>query len=294
MKQLYLIVLGVVALCTACHSDQTTTDSANPAQTEPTIYEHISAAYEQKQHELPDKATAGFWDWLKRVASADAKAAAAYAVKKGMKSDWKEALLIGAAASVGEAVTVKKSIHGIQNTAEVKSYHALVLPNIQQIKTANFSANSMDDAGYYHYVLVNEVLKDSTLSTIPSNELFAMLYDKIYQQAEQLGLQASYEKDTAVALLEKINQLDDNESDTYYATLYPFENKEDLAHFKPIAKIYTTTFFRLNNTALFTAYSKEMETAVLADATLSQQVKDVLLLEMATYRFGNTYYFSKF
>ena len=294
MKQLYLIVLGVVALCTACHSDQATTDSVNPAQTEPTIYEHISATYEQKQHKLPDKATAGFWDWLKRVASADAKAAAAYAVKKGMKSDWKEALLIGAAASVGEAVTVKKSIHGIQNTAEVKSYHALVLPNIQQIKTANFSANSMDDAGYYHYVLVNEVLKDSTLSTIPSNELFAMLYDKIYQQAEQLGLQASYEKDTAVALLEKINQLDDNESDTYYATLYPFENKEDLAHFKPIAKIYTTTFFRLNNTALFTAYSKEMEAAVLADATLSQQVKDVLLLEMATYRFGNTYYFSKF
>lgn len=294
MKQLYLIVLGIVALCTACDSDQATTDSANPAQTESTIYEHISATYEQKQHELPNKATAGFWDWLKRVASADAKAAAAYAVKKGMKSDWKEALLIGAAASVGEAVTVKNPIHGAQNTAEVKSYHTLVLPNIQQIKTANFSANTMDDAGYYHYVLVNEVLKDSTLSTIPSNELFAILYDKIYQQAEQLGLQASYEKEAAVTLLEKINQLDDNESDTYYASLYPFENKEDLAHFKPIAKIYTTTFFRLNNTALFTAYSKEMEAAVLADATLSQQVKDVLLLEMATYRFGNTYYFSEF
>jgi len=80
----------------------------------------------------------------------------------------------------------------------------------------------------------------------------------------------------------------------YYATLYPFENKEDFAHFKPIAKIYTTTFFRLNNTALFTAYSKEMEAAVLTDATLSQHVKDILLLEMATYRFGNTYYFSKF
>ncbi|WP_060872581.1 hypothetical protein [Myroides odoratus] len=294
MKQLYLIVLGVVALCTACHSDQATTDSANPAQTKPTIYEHISATYEKKQQELPNKTTAGFWGWLKKVASADAKAAAAYAVKKGMKSDWKEALLISAAASVGEAITVKKSIQSAQNTTEAEPYHTLVLSNIQQIKTAEFSSNTMDDAGYYHYVLVNEVLKDSMLSTIPPNELFAMLYDKIYQQAEQLGLQAPYEKEEAVALLEKINQVADNESDAYYATLYPFENKEDFAHFKPIAKIYTTTFYRLNNTALFTAYSKEMEAAVLADATLSQQVKDVLLLEMATYRFGNTYYFSKF
>jgi len=164
----------------------------------------------------------------------------------------------------------KKSIQGIQNTAKVEPYHALVLSNIQQIKTAEFTSNTMDDAGYYHYVLVNEVLKDPALSTIPPSEL------------------------SAVALLEKINQVEDNKSDVYYATLYPFENKEDFAHFKPIAKIYTTTFFRLNNTALFTAYSKEMEAAVLTDATLSQHVKDILLLEMATYRFGNTYYFSKF
>lgn len=297
MKQFYLIFLGTLALCTACNSDQTTTTSASPAQTETTLYEHISATYQQKQQEqqeLPDKTTASFWGWLKRVAAADAKAAAAYAAKKGMKSDWKEALLIGAAASVAEAVTVKNAIHGLQASAEVKPYRTLVLSNIQQIKTAEFTSNAMNDAGYYHYVLVNEVLQDSTLYTIPSSELSAILYDKIYQQAEKLGLQASYEKEAAVVFLEKIKQFKDDESDLYYANLYSFENTEDLVLFKPIAKLYTATFFHLNNTALFTAYSKEMEAAVLADSTLSQQVKDVLLLEMATYRFGNTYYFSNF
>ncbi|MGS4346630.1 hypothetical protein ACKUSY_13760 [Myroides odoratus] len=294
MKQVYVIILGLLSFFTACNSDQVNTSTTDPQPEEPSMYEQISAKYEQKQQALPSKTTVGFWGWLKRVASADAKAVAAYVVKRGTKSDWKEALVIGAAASASEALTSGNSKKGIRPSTATTSYHNLVVSDIQDIKTAEFKTNAMDSLGYYHYIVVNEVLQDSTLSAIPPTELSAVLYDKSYQHAQQLGIETVYNKETALEFLAKLAPNDDAESDADYARRYDFENVEDRDHFIPIAKQYTTTFFLLHDTALFIAYSKEMETAVLQDTTLSQHVKEVLLLTMATYRFGNTYYFSNF
>lgn len=294
MKKLYIIICSVLTLFASCNSDQPQTTAGDSQNTESSIYERITATYLQKQQEQPSPAKASFWNWLKNIAAADAKAVAVYVAKHGTNSDWKEALLAGATASAIEALSGDNSKKVVQDATGLKPYQTLVLSDIQQIKTAAFERNVMDNLGYYHYVLVNEVLKDSTLLTIPQSEVSAVLYDKIYQEAKQLGLDASYEKEIAVELVNKINQVEDDESDAYYEHLYLFKNPTDVMLFKPIAKLYTSTFLSLNNKALFTAYSKEMETAVLEDSTLSQQVKDVLLLEMATYRFGNTYYFSNF
>lgn len=292
MKKLYLILAGLLTLLTACNSDQADIVKDQPQPMENSIYEQITTTYLQKQQNLPTKTTLGFWGWLKRVASADAKAAAAYAAKNGMKSNWKEALLVGAAASIENAIAKGNSKISNLTSLDTKPYRTMVLPNIHPIKVAQFSSNSMDDLGYYHYVIVNEVLKDSTLATLPSNDLSTTIYDKVYQEAHKLGFTAIYEKEAAVAILSNVNQLLDDTSDAQYNQLYAFVDKEDLEHFKPIEKLYTHAFFTLNDTTLFTAYSKEMESAVLTDTTLPQQVKDVLLLEMATYRFGNIYYFS--
>ncbi|WP_410879775.1 hypothetical protein [Myroides sp. DW712] len=294
MKQVYLLMLSFMPLFAGCNSDQANMPTTAPQSKDHSIYEQISAKYEQKQQALPTPKTAGFWGWLKRVASADAKAVAAYVVKHGTKSDWKEALVIGAAASASEAIGSGTSKKGIRAASETTSYHHLIVSDIQGIKTAEFKLNTMDFLGYYHYILVNEVLRDTTLSTIPSSELSAVLYDKIHQQAKKIGIDATYDKEMAVAFLAKLNSDHPAKSDADYTQHYAFEKNEDREHFIPIAKQYTTTFFHLHDTALFIAYSKEMETAVLQDTTLSQHVKDVLLLAMATYRFGNTYYFSNF
>ena len=292
MKKLYLILLGLCTMLTACNSEQADAPKDHPLSSESSIYEQITATYLQKQQNLPTKTPLGFWGWLKRVGSADAKAVAAYTIKHGLKSDWKEALLVGAAASIENAVIGGNSKRSGLTAVETKPYLSMVLPDIQQIKIAEFQRNSMDDLGYYHYTIVNEVLKDSTLSALSISDLTATIYDKVYQQAHILGLDVSYKKEEAIAALNSINQLQDDESETYYNQLYAFPNTENSAYFKPIIKLYTNAFFAINHVALFTAYSKEMESAVLADTTLPQQVKDVLLLEMATYRFGNMYYFS--
>lgn len=295
MKQGYQLLLGLMAfLITACHSDQADTPTTDLQPKDRSIYEQISAKYEQEQQALPSKVTAGFWGWLKRVASADAKAVAAYVVKHGAKSDWKEALVIGAAASASEAITSGNSKKGIRVASDTLSYHHILAKDMQSIKTAEFKANTMDSLGYYHYLLVHEVLQDTTLSAIPSSEIRAVLYDKIHQQAKKIGIDAAYDKETALVFLDKIHSIGDRENDADYAQLYAFEETEDLNHFTAVAQQYVTTFFHLHDKALVTAYSKEMESAVLQDTALSQHVKDVLLLAMATYRFGNAYYFSNF
>lgn len=285
----------MVIFATACSTDQSS-PSVEKQQIPPTdIYATISQTYQQKQEFRATPTTLGFWGWLKDVATADAKAAAAYAVKHGKKSDWTEALLIGAAASVGAALPGNSS-KTTTNATLSSPNRVSILSDVTQIKSAVNTSNFMDDLGYTHYVLVNAVLNDPTSSQLVLKEnqgdFYDKIYDKVYSQAQKLGIQAIYDKQEAVALLEKIKNTAAGESDTYYQQLFSFKNPKDQTDFRAIDDLYTRTFNTLKSAVVFTAYSKEMEAAVLQDATLSQTVKEILLLEMATYRFGFTYYAS--
>lgn len=290
MTQKYFILLCLAFLTVACNSDQSPSTGENQPISIKNDYEKITNAYLPKQQEKLDKATRGFWNWLKNVATADAKAAASYTVKHGMKSDWKEALLIGAAASVEAALSTKSPKKNSLSSAISSPYSAFVLSDISLIKSAVYPVNFMDDLGYSHYVLVNEVLQDPSLSEIPQSERKGVLYDKTYKQAQKLGINAIYDKQEAIALLTRIENTVDDSSDSYYSQLFPFQENKDLDAYKKISRLYTTTFFKVTNPSVFIAYSKEMEAAVVRDASISQTVKETLLLEMATYRYGTNYY----
>lgn len=296
MKKKYGMLLCIAFLATACSSDQLAPSVEEQQIPTTNVYETITQSYQNKDQKGPSTPTTfGFWGWFQKVATADAKAAAAYAVKHGMKSDWKEALLIGAAASVGAALTGNSS-KTTTSTTHSSANQVSILSDVMQIKSAANTSNFMDDIGYTHYVLVNEVLKDPTISQLAAKEdqgnFHDQLYDKVYSQAQKLGIQAIYDKPEAVMLLDKIKNTAGYDSDTYYQQLFSFKNPKDQADFKAIDKLYTRTFNTFKSPAILTAYSKEIETAVLQDETLSQTVKEILLLEMATYRFGFTYYTS--
>lgn len=290
MKNKILILLSLVCLTISCSPDPSNNASIPQKNDTTSAYERITQTYKQEAKNTPKRSKLDFWSWLKRIAMADAKAAAAYAAKHGLKSDWKEALLVGASASVVEALTPEKPKKGALAPPDTRPYQAIVLSSIEQIKTAQFDQNTKDDLGYKHYVLVNEVLKDPTLSTIPKSDLIGIIYDKIYAKAETLGIQASYEKEKAVAFLQNVIPIIEEGMTASDTQMYAFEQLKDQRDFESISTSYTTIFSQLNDSKTFTAFSKEMETAVLQDASLSQTVKDVLLLEIATYRFGYTYY----
>jgi|GEM_PF-6050313 len=294
MKQVYVIILGLMTVFYACNSNQVNAPTIENQPKNPTIYEQISTTYEQKQQASSFQPTAFFWGWLKRIASVDAKAIAAYVAKHGTKSDWKEALLVGATASVVAAITGEDSEKGMLTSSKTRPYQHLIVADIHHIKTAEFQLNKMDSVGYYHYILVNEILQHPYLSAIPPSEVSAVIYGKVYRQARKLGIETTYNQGASDALLDQLHRTGDSTNDAEYAQLYAFEEAEDLAQFKAISLQFEATFFKLHDTALVTAYSKEMETAVLQDTTLSEHVKDVLLLTMATYRFGNAYYFYNF
>lgn len=294
MKKKILILVSLVFLTMSCSSDQSNNEPISQKADPTSAYERITQMYKPDRTTTSGLSKLDFWSWLKRIAAADAKAAAAYAAKHGLKSDWKEALLVGASASVVEALTPDKSKKGILAPPDTRAYRTVVLSNIEQIKTAQFEQNTMDDLGYKHYVLVNEVLKDPALSTIPKSNLIAMVYDKIHTQAEALGIHASYEKENAVAFLQNFMPLLEEGAKVSDMPIHTFEQLKDQRDFESISKLYTTIFSQVNDSKTFTAFSKEIETAVLKDASLSQTVKSVLLLEMATYRFGYTYYSATF
>ena len=289
MKKAYGIFLLLLFFATACNSDQSPTAEEQPQSQVSIVYQDITKSFEAKKETPPTRSTKGIWDYLKKIASADAQAAAAYAAKYGMKSDWKEALIVGAAASVEAAF---KNASSKINASDSKTYQTLVLADIEQIKSQSYQNNFMDDLGYMHYVLVNEVLKDSTLSQISPSNLHGAIYDKVFAQAKLLNIHASYEKAEAVDLLDKIYTATDDNSDAYFAQLFPFSNPKDKQDYKTIAQMYRHTFDKIRSYAVFTSYSQEMEAAVLQDDSLSKKVKEILLLEMATYRFGYSYYSS--
>lgn len=289
MKKAYSIFLCLLFLAMACNVDPSPKESIPQPNEISSVYETITHTYQQKQDTPSTLMGAGIWEWFKKIATADALAAAAYAAKNGMKSDWKEALLVGAAASVQAALSGKSASTTTSDTS-TKSYQSLVLSDIQQIKSAVFSPNVMDDLGYTHYILVNEVLKDKSLAQLAPSELQGAIYDKVYDQAQKMGIQAIYDKQEAMVLLNQIQHTIADNSNPYYTQLFTFDSHSDHTAFKTIEKLYSSTFNKIKSPAVFTAYSKEMEMAVIQDAHLSQKVKDVLLLEMATYRFGYMYY----
>lgn len=284
MKKIYGLFLCLAFLGTACSSDQASSARLEQPTPETNRYEVITTAYQQRREETPKLRTSSFWKWFKPVASADAKASAMYLAKKGLKADWKEALIIGASASLAAIFSGKSTTMAIQPS------ELPVLTDIQTIQEASFRANSMDDLGYLHYTLVNEVLQDSTLAALSPNERKGVLYDKVYHQAQKQNITTAYDKQEAIAVLTALETTVNDQSDAYYTTLFAFTNSKDFNDYKNIVKLYSSTFSKLYNPFVFTAYSKEMELAVVEDTTLSQTVKDVLLLEMATYRYGFTYY----
>ena len=72
--------------------------------------------------------------------------------------------------------------------------------------------------------------------------------------------------------------------------MYKFGNSTDFDNYTKISKLYSSVYCRIDNVTAFTTYSTEMEQAVLTDKSLSTEVKNVLLMEMATYRYGFYYY----
>lgn len=298
MKKKYGILLCIVFLATACSSDQSSPQLEDQQIPSTNTYEAITNAYHQKQEHSSALTSFGFWGWAKKIATIDAKAAAAYAVKHGMKSDWKEALLIGAAASVEALLTGNSARITSTTTPESPSSDVLVLSEITQIKSAAYTQNFMDNLGYIHYVLVNEVLKDPAILQLVIKDTQGTfrekIYDNVYSQAQKLGIQAIYDKQEAVMLLNQIENTTADKHKTCYRQLFSFKSQKDQTDFKAIDELYNRALNTIKNTAIFTDYSKEMETAVLQDETLSQTVKEILLLEMATYRYGFTYYTSGF
>ncbi len=121
-----------------------------------------------------------------------------------------------------------------------------------------------------------------------------VVYDITFSEVSKLGLNPPFEKKAVLEFLNRLQVFENLRSDQFYETMYKFDNVEEAERFKMISNSYKGVFNADIPANQFAAYSIEIEHAVSKDAQLSQQTKDVLLFEMATYRYGYKFYSTVF
>lgn len=281
MKNLFLF-FSLVFMAVGCSSDKNDEVLIDDGKN---AYERIALKYMEGIDDESGKISSS-WGWWKRVLGKDAAGAGVYLSNNTKNANWVGGLVSAAVASVSEMFSLQ--------TANSYPFRDELLDKVASLREVSNSSNHLDIYGFNHYVVVNEVLKDEGLASVDLVKLNEVVYDITFSEVSNLGLNPPFEKEAVLGFINRLQVFENLGSDQFYETMYEFDNVEEANHFKMISNSYKGVFNADIPANQFAAYSIEIEHAVSKDAQLSQQTKDVLLFEMATYRYGYKYYSTLF
>lgn len=295
MKKITQIIVPVllIFILVSCEkqSGELTTDYRiqNTVSYEQITQEYLSSI--QRVEQPHTYTTTGFWGnlWnkVKKIARKDAGGGLSGGLSTG---NIKGALWGAVAASVIEIFQPSDYATGDNFTTGIS--------DLTRLKEVAFSQNTLDLAGYNHYVVINNVLNNGVnfkLITDPDKQ-YSMLKDTILKELSALYPTQSFDSSLDIRKLNQILELQEGESytdgDTYYRRVFPLtDNVSDLKFIK-ISQLYERAYeaTKEEDLASFITYSTAMETQIIDDADLASTMKEALLLKMATLRYGLRYY----
>lgn len=173
------------------------------------------------------------------------------------------------------------------------------LSDLQVLAGAKNAGNKFDLIGYNHYVVVNKVLNDmdqyNGISDIEARD--KAIAERIKQEVAILyptdQIKVSVVDYTAYYNSLKLQPGESyTEGTTYYDRVFSSNGETADPAFVQILQLYMRSYEAVKEGYIdaFVAYSKTMEQAVEEDNNLKTDVKDALLIGMATYRYGIKYY----
>ncbi|MGG5505699.1 MULTISPECIES: hypothetical protein [unclassified Myroides] len=196
-------------------------------------------------------------------------------------------LIIGVASSIDEV------------TKQEKITIDLGLPDLQVLEEVKHVGNKFDVIGYNHYVVVNNILNDmdqySAISDVEARD--EAIVKRIKKEVAILYPDAQIMEDVVdyPAFYNSL-KLQPGESYTegtaYYDRVFSSNGTKADPAFVQILQLYASSYEAVKEGYIdsFVAYSKTMEQAVQEDKNLTTDVKETLLIGMATYRYGIKYY----
>jgi len=173
------------------------------------------------------------------------------------------------------------------------------LSDLQVLAGAENAGNKFDLIGYNHYVVVNKVLNDmdqyNGISDIEARD--RAIAERIKQEVAILyptdQIKVSVVDYTAYYNSLKLQPGESyTEGTTYYDRVFSSNGETADPAFVQILQLYMRSYEAVKEGYIdaFVAYSKTMEQAVEEDNNLKTDVKEALLIGMATYRYGIKYY----
>lgn len=175
------------------------------------------------------------------------------------------------------------------------------LPDLLVLEETKHVGNKFDIIGYNHYVVVNNVLNDIdqyiAISDIEARD--EAIVKRVKKEVSILYPDAQVTEDVVdyTAFFNSL-KLQPGESYTegtaYYDRVFSSNGKKVDPAFVQILQLYASSYEAVKEGYIdsFVAYSKTMEQAVQEDKNLKTDVKEALLIGMATYRYGIKYYAS--
>ncbi|MGG5598695.1 hypothetical protein [Myroides sp. DF42-4-2] len=237
------------------------------------------------QLEAPRKFWSKLWKGIKQFLNADANA---------MLSIYKDSqnlvgtLVLGVGSSIDEI------------TKNEKITIDSGLPDLQVLKEAVNLTNRFDSIGYNHYVIVNKVLNNmdeyNGITDVGARD--AAIIQSVKKEVLNLYPNAQIGEDIDYTTFYNFLKLQHGESYTedsiYYDRIFSSTSKKTDPTLLSILQLYARSYEAVKEGYIdsFIAYSKKMEQAVLEDNKLTTDVKETLLIRMATYRYGIKYYAS--
>ncbi|WP_413511090.1 hypothetical protein [Myroides odoratus] len=280
--------------------DRENDSTINSLTEETSAYEQITNKFlASVEHEVQpgSKTTYGFWDKLWRKVKQIGRADAETAGTQMQGGNVNGALWGGIGASIIEIFQPLEPLPGYQLPADIFTGG---LSNLKPLDDVAYPANKFDSEGYNHYVVINDLMNNMDALKVITDQEEQYERFKMYISTSLSKLYPTFTFDTTVnfLVLNRDIQLQPAESYTvgsaYYDRVFPFNGKESNPKFIQISQLYALSYetMKEEDVTSFVAYSKEMEQAVMNDKDLSANVKDVLLIKMATQRYGIKYYAS--
>lgn len=297
MKKTKIFVLFVLLAFTVMSCSKENDVVSNTVRQEISIQEGISTnAYAQLTNQYlaavdedstppdlvaPRQFWRNLWGKVKEVLNADGEGASTGASFGPVGS-----VVVGAVYSLAEIFK--------QETLDVKKG----LSDLKVLDLVKYEPNQFDVMGHNHYIIVNSFLNDieKYKDIANENELYLAIEKRVRQESKFLFPMMSMNSDLNFIALYEGSKLQPGESYTegtaYYDRVFSSDGKKADPAFVQISKLYARSYEAVKEGYIdaFIQYSKDMEQAVIDDGNLASTVKEMLLVRMATQRYGIKYY----
>lgn len=243
---------------------------------------------------IETKSWKGFWRWIKKVAKADAIGAGSGFLTGGPNGALGGAIASSISVIVEEEKQTSLPIPDFKNEVDLESIKQEVYNPL----------NKFEEDAYNHYEAINKFIenkkKKEELNVITDpyklKLKIANNVNTIFtEDNSRFGKYTTKSDESLAKELERLELLpgESLQEKAYYDRVYEIRNNTIDEKLYKVLDLYNGIFSNINDEMSldsFIEYSKKMEKLVMEDNTLPENIKNSLLFEMATLRYGAKYY----